>query len=116
MNPTRRWLLEIAGFWTPDYVARPSIGYARDNFGRGFFRFDCQATQRDIFRLQAMGGRSHFQIANLRSQEAAGQDQRQTLKDGAVWGSYLRSLNSGSTFEAVAGYRANTAKLDPSAP
>jgi Tol biopolymer transport system component len=23
--------------FTPDYVARPSIGYARDNFGRGFF-------------------------------------------------------------------------------
>ena len=22
---------------TPDYIARPSIGYARDNFGRGFF-------------------------------------------------------------------------------
>ena len=23
--------------FSPDYVARPSIGYARDNFGRGFF-------------------------------------------------------------------------------
>ena len=23
--------------FTPDYIARPSIGYARDNFGRGFF-------------------------------------------------------------------------------
>ena len=23
--------------FTPDYVARPTIGYARDNFGRGFF-------------------------------------------------------------------------------
>jgi Tol biopolymer transport system component len=23
--------------YTPDYIARPSIGYARDNFGRGFF-------------------------------------------------------------------------------
>jgi Tol biopolymer transport system component len=23
--------------FTPDYVARPSIGYSRDNFGRGFF-------------------------------------------------------------------------------
>ena len=21
-NPARRWLLEIVGFWTPDYVAR----------------------------------------------------------------------------------------------
>jgi len=23
--------------YTPDYVARPTVGYARDNFGRGFF-------------------------------------------------------------------------------
>jgi Tol biopolymer transport system component len=23
--------------YTPDYIARPSIGYSRDNFGRGFF-------------------------------------------------------------------------------
>ncbi len=23
--------------YTPDYIARPSIGYARDNFGRGFY-------------------------------------------------------------------------------
>src|SRR5436309_12345308 len=23
--------------FSPDYIARPSIGYARDNFGRGFF-------------------------------------------------------------------------------
>ena len=23
--------------FTPDYVARPAIGYARDNFGRGFY-------------------------------------------------------------------------------
>src|SRR5207245_8064304 len=23
--------------FTPDYVARPTIGYERDNFGRGFF-------------------------------------------------------------------------------
>ena len=84
------------------------------NFGRAFGRFDIQATPRDMFRLQAMGGRSRFQIANLRSQHLAGQDQRQTLADGAAWGSYLRSLDSGSTMESVIGYRATTARLDPS--
>ena len=26
-NPARRWLLEIVGFWTPDYVARKLAGY-----------------------------------------------------------------------------------------
>ncbi len=30
-------LKEYRTKFTPDYVARPSIGYARDNFGRGFF-------------------------------------------------------------------------------
>jgi hypothetical protein len=61
-----------------------------------------------------MGGRSRFEIANLRSQEASGQDQRQTLADGAAWASYLRSLDSGSTFESIAGYRGTSARLDAS--
>lgn len=84
-------------------------------FARGFLRYDFHASERDMFRVQAMGGRSRFEIANLRSQEAAGQDQRQTLADGAAWASYLRSLDSGSTFESIAGYRGTTARLDPSA-
>jgi hypothetical protein len=83
-------------------------------FARGFLRYDVHATDRDMFRFQGMGGRSRFEIANLRSQHAAGQDQRQTLADGAAWASYLRSLDSGSTFESIAGYRATSARLDPS--
>ncbi len=84
-------------------------------FARGFLRYDFHATDRDMLRLQAMGGRSHFEIANLRSQHAAGQDQQQTLADGAAWISYLRSLDSGSTFESIVGYRGTTARLAPSA-
>jgi hypothetical protein len=61
-----------------------------------------------------MGGRSRFDIANLRSQHAAGQDQQQTLADGAGWASYLRSLDTGSTFESIVGYRGTSARLDPS--
>jgi hypothetical protein len=84
-------------------------------FARGFLRYDFHATDRDMLRLQAMGGRSRFEIANLRSQHAAGQHQQQTLADGAAWISYLRSLDSGSTFESIVGYRGTSARLDPSA-
>lgn len=84
-------------------------------FVRGFLRYDFHATDRDMFRLQAMGGRSHFEIANLRSQHAAGQDQQQILADGAAWASYLRTLDSGSTFESIVGYRGTTAQLKSSA-
>src|SRR5687768_9618487 len=83
-------------------------------FVRGFLRYDFHATDRDMLRVQAMGGRSRFDIANLRSQHAAGQDQQQTLADGAGWASYLRSLDSGSTFESIFGYRGTTAQLDAS--
>jgi hypothetical protein len=84
-------------------------------FVRGFLRYDFHATDRDMFRLQAMGGRSHFDIANLRSQHAAGQNQQQILADGAGWASYLRTLDSGSTFESIVGYRGTTAQLKSSA-
>ena len=84
-------------------------------FVRGFLRYDFHATDRDMFRLQTMGGRSHFDIANLRSQQAAGQDQQQILADGAAWASYLRTLDSGSTFESIVGYRGTTAQLKSSA-
>ena len=83
-------------------------------FVRGFLRYDFHATDRDMLRVQAMGGRSRFDIANLRSQHAAGQDQQQTLADGAGWASYLRSLDTGSTFESIVGYRGTSARLDPS--
>lgn len=83
-------------------------------FTRAFLRYDFHATDRDMFRLQAMGGRSQFEIANLRSQDVSRQDQRQTLADGAAWASYLRSLDSGSTIESIVGYRATRARLDPS--
>lgn len=83
-------------------------------FARAFLRYDFHATDRDMLRVQAMGGRSRFEVANLRSQQAAGQDQHQTLADGAAWASYLRSLDAGSTFESIFGYRGTTAQLEAS--
>ena len=35
--PVKFTLKDYRVSFSPDYVARPSIGYARDNFGRGFF-------------------------------------------------------------------------------
>jgi Carboxypeptidase regulatory-like domain/TonB-dependent Receptor Plug Domain len=84
-------------------------------FGRSFARLDLAPSDRDQVRLQAMGGRSRFELANRRSQDRAGQDQRQTLADGAVWGTFLRTLDTASTIETTVGYRATTAQLDPSA-
>jgi hypothetical protein len=84
-------------------------------FGRAFARFDFMPTDRNMLRLHAMGGRSRFEVANLRSQQAAGQGQQQTLADVAGWGSYLRTLNAASTIESTAGYRTTTAALEPSA-
>ncbi|MDO8632924.1 MAG: carboxypeptidase-like regulatory domain-containing protein, partial [Phycisphaerales bacterium] len=96
-----------------DQVSRDNLHNA-GRFGRGFGRVDLQASDRDMLRFQWMGGRSHFEVANLRSQQAAGQDQRQMLSDGAAWISYLRTLDSTATFESTVGYRATGARLDPS--
>jgi hypothetical protein len=83
-------------------------------FARGFLRGDVQLSASDTLRLHAMGGRSAFQIANLLSQDSAGQDQRQRLADGALWTSYVRVLDDQSALEALAGYRATRAELLPS--
>ncbi len=116
-GPRTGYFASVNGMRTDRFLDQVSIDNLHNsgNFSRGFFRFDLQPTSRDMLRLQAMGGRSTFEVANLRSQEASGQDQRQTLADGAAWASYLRTLDSASTLESVVGYRGTTARLDPSA-
>lgn len=80
-------------------------------FGRGFGRADVRLSGRDTLRLHAMGGRSQFELANLRSQQASGQDQRQTLSDISAWTTYLRTLGDTATFDVTAGGRTTTAVL-----
>jgi len=82
---------------------------------RGFARLDWQARPSDTLRVNVMGGRSRFELANLRSQEARGQDQRQRLGDVSAWGSHLRTIGSSTTVETIAAYRATSAQLVPSA-
>jgi outer membrane cobalamin receptor len=84
-------------------------------FGRGFFRADVALSERDMLRLHTMGGRSTFEVANLRSQHAAGQDQQQALSDVSAWASHLRTLDAQSTLESTLGYRTTSADLTPSA-
>jgi hypothetical protein len=84
-------------------------------FARGFGRADVRISDRDSLRLHAMGGGSAFELANLRSQQAAGQDQRQRLQDMSVWTTWQRTLDARSTIEATGGYRTTSAQLRPSA-
>ena len=51
------------------------------NSERSFLRADYQISPRDQLRMNLMTGRSSFEVANLRSQQAHGQDQRQSLRD-----------------------------------
>lgn len=84
-------------------------------FGRAFGRVDVQLTAHDTLRLHGMGGRSHFQLANLRSQRQSGQDQRQALADAAVWASHLRTMGATAALESTVGYRGTSASLYGSA-
>jgi len=85
------------------------------NSERGFFRLDFQAGPRDMLRLNGMAGRSSFQLANLRSQHAAGMEQRQLLQDGSLSFAWVRTLDARTTFETTTSYRTTDARLAPSA-
>lgn len=97
-----------------DQVSRDNL-HNGGNSERGFTRIDYQASPRDTFRLTAMTGRSSFQLANLRSQQAAGQDQRQRLGDVSLTLGWVRSLSPHATLDANASYRTALAQLSPSA-
>ncbi|HYE87874.1 MAG TPA: carboxypeptidase regulatory-like domain-containing protein [Vicinamibacterales bacterium] len=84
-------------------------------FARGFGRVDIAMSDRTHVRTHVMGGGSRFELANQRSQHAAGQDQRQQLDDLSVWTTMARTIGTASAFEATAGYRSTAADLLPSA-
>ena len=87
----------------------------RGHFARGFGRVDVALAGGAHLRTHVMGGSSGFELANQRSQQAAGQDQRQHLDDVSVWTSYVRPLGRASTLEGTGGYRFTDAELLPSA-
>jgi hypothetical protein len=81
------------------------------HFGRAFARVDALLGERDLVRVHAMGGRSSFELANLRSQQANGQDQGQILADWSAWLSHVRTITPQSTLESTAAFRTTTARL-----
>jgi hypothetical protein len=85
------------------------------NSERAFTRFDYQPNGRDTFRLNLIGGRSSFQLANLRSQHQNLQEQRQGLRDLSASFGWVRTIDPRSTFDATASYRTSIAQLSPSA-
>jgi hypothetical protein len=84
------------------------------NSQRVFTRFDYQPGGKDIFRLGLMGGRSSFQLANLRSQHANLQNQRQDFEDASVSLGWIRTIDARTTFEAQSSFRNALAALLPS--
>ena len=61
-----------------------------------------------------MAGRSSFELANLRSQWLAGQDQRQLLRDYSLSLGWLRTLSPASTLDIAVSWRSSYADLSPS--
>jgi hypothetical protein len=81
------------------------------NSERAFARLDWQAGSADTLRLNLMAGRSSFQLANLRSQHTAGQDQRQALRDFSASLGWVRVLGPSATYDLTASYRTSVAQL-----
>ena len=84
------------------------------HMARGYARLDLRMSPRDAVRVHAMGGLSRFELANRRSQQAAGQDQRQRLGDVSVWASHARTMGTSGAVESTVGVRTTTAALLPS--
>lgn len=84
------------------------------NSQRAYARLDFQLTSHDLLRTSLMLGRSGFQLANLRSQHANGQNQRQALEDASASAAWLHTLGAQSTFEVLGSFRNAFARLFPS--
>jgi len=81
------------------------------NAERGFARLDYQIGAADFLRVNVLAGRSSFQLANLRSQHANGQHQRQLLRDAAVSVGYIHVFGTTATFDTTNSYRTSIAQL-----
>jgi len=85
------------------------------NTERGLVRLDYLASQKDALRFHIMSARTSFQLANLPSQHANGQQQRQLFRDLSLWAGYVRTLSPAATYDATVSYRTSIAQFSPSA-
>ncbi|MEZ5391710.1 MAG: TonB-dependent receptor [Bryobacterales bacterium] len=110
------WFAALSALKSNRFLDTPSLDNLHNggNSERGFARLDWQASEKNIFRVNAMAGRSSFQLANLRSQHANGQQQRRLLRDAAVSLGYVRMLSAAATFDSTTSYRTTIAQLAPS--
>lgn len=81
------------------------------NSERGFLRLDWMASPRNTLRFSALAGRSAFQLANLRSQHAAGMAQRQLLRDYSGLIGWVHTLSPRTTLDATASLRTSSSLL-----
>ena len=93
-----------------DQVSRVNL-HNGGNAERGFARLDYQIGTADFLRVNIMAGRSSFQLANLRSQHANVQDQRQLLRDASVSVGYIHVIGTTATFDTTDSYRSSIAQL-----
>lgn len=110
------WSAMGIGMETHRYLDSVSLDNLHNggNMQRGFLRLDYRPGARDTLRFSLTGGRSSFESANLRSQQANGMRQRQYLSDTAYSATWLRVIDARSTFETNLSYRPMLARLLPS--
>lgn len=78
---------------------------------RYFTRFDWTPGESNIFKVTLSGGRSLFDVPNLPSQQLAGQNQRQFIRDVAIYPSWLHIINTSWTLNVAPYYRTSNADL-----
>ncbi len=81
--------------------------------GRLFSRFDWLLGASDMLRFSASGGTTDRDVANLASQQAAGQDQRVHNTDTNLNLGWTHLLDANRSLDAAIFYRGSTARLDP---
>ena len=107
------FLTNLSSSTSQRYLDPPTL----DNFhnfgrtGKGFFRLDYQFDSNNSLRGVLNFGGSNFQVPNRAFQEAAGQDQRQRLRDNSQNISYQHIFSPNSVAQFSFFHRRSNAKL-----